>query len=61
VRICEDNADEPVLCFLHRGFVTVLSEPLTESFDNVLRKQAAAVIEVCPTGALSWLGEGREV
>ena len=59
VRICEDSTDDPALCFLHRGFVTVLSEPVTESFENVLRKQADAVIKICPTGALSYLRNAR--
>lgn len=54
VRISEDSTDNPSLCFLHRGFITVLSEPVTESFENVLREQADKVIEICPTGALAY-------
>jgi predicted molibdopterin-dependent oxidoreductase YjgC len=53
VRICEDSFDEPVLCFINRGFVSIISEPLTEEFDNILKTKSNAVIEICPTGALS--------
>lgn len=53
VRICEDSTNEPVLCFMHRGFVSIISEPLTGNFDNVLMQKADECIKVCPTGALS--------
>jgi len=53
VRLCEDSNDEPALCFIHRGFVSIISEPLTEGFDNVLKTKSQAVIDICPTGALS--------
>ena len=53
VRICEDSNDEPALCFMHRGFVSIISEPLTEDFDNILKTKSQAVIDICPTGALS--------
>ena len=54
VRICEDTTEEPVLCFINRGFITIISEPLTEKFDNVLKKKAGECINICPTGALSY-------
>ncbi len=53
VRVCEDSNDEPALCFIHRGFISIISEPLTESFDNILKTKSQAVIDICPTGALS--------
>ena len=53
VRICEDSTNEPVLCFMHRGFVSIISEPLTENFNNVLKQKAVECIKICPTGALS--------
>ncbi|MEI6047858.1 MAG: 2Fe-2S iron-sulfur cluster-binding protein [Bacteroidota bacterium] len=53
VRLCEDIKEEPALCFINRGFVSIISEPLTEDFNNVLKTQSDKVIEVCPTGALS--------
>lgn len=53
VRLCEDSNDEPALCFVHRGFISIISEPLTEDFDNILKTKSKDVIEICPTGALS--------
>jgi predicted molibdopterin-dependent oxidoreductase YjgC len=55
VRVCEDSTDEPALCFIHRGFVSIVSEPLTVSFDDVLKTKSKLVVDVCPTGALSFL------
>jgi NADH dehydrogenase/NADH:ubiquinone oxidoreductase subunit G len=52
VRLCEDSNDEPALCFIHRGFVSIISEPLTEEFDNILKTKSKEVIDICPTGAL---------
>jgi predicted molibdopterin-dependent oxidoreductase YjgC len=54
VRICEDSKLEPGLCFINRGFVTILSEPLTNSFEEVLKSKAKECIDICPTGALAW-------
>jgi ferredoxin len=53
VRLCEDSTDEPALCFINRGFVSIISEPLTEDFNNILKTKSNEVIEICPTGALS--------
>jgi ferredoxin len=53
VRLSEDLKEEPSLCFMHRGFVSIISEPLTEEFDNILKTKSKEVIEICPTGALS--------
>ena len=53
VRLCEESKEEPALCFINRGFVTIISEPLTEEFDNILKTKTKEVIEICPTGALS--------
>jgi predicted molibdopterin-dependent oxidoreductase YjgC len=53
VRLCEESKEEPALCFINRGFVTIISEPLTEEFDNILKTKTAEVINICPTGALS--------
>jgi formate dehydrogenase major subunit len=52
VRVCEDRNDEPALCFINRGFVSIISEPLTEEFDTILATQSDKCIDVCPTGAL---------
>jgi predicted molibdopterin-dependent oxidoreductase YjgC len=52
VRICEDSKEEPALCFINRGFVSIISEPLTEGFDDILKTKTDMCIDVCPTGAL---------
>lgn len=52
VRVCEDTPDEPALCFIERGFVSIISEPIGRSFDEVLIKQAEKAAAICPTGAL---------
>jgi len=57
VRICEDNNDQPGLCFIKRGFISIISEPLTGEFDDILRSTAEKCIEICPTGALGHLNE----
>jgi predicted molibdopterin-dependent oxidoreductase YjgC len=53
VRLCEDQIDEPRLCFINRGFISMISEPLFEEFDNILKTKSKEVIDICPTGALS--------
>jgi len=53
VRICEGKTDEPALCFINRGFISIISEPLTEEFNDILLTRSQDVIDVCPTGALS--------
>lgn len=55
VRLCEDSKDEPSLCFIYRGFISIISEPLTEDFNNILKTKTKEVIDICPTGALSIL------
>lgn len=55
VRSCEDSNGEPALCFINRGFVSIISEPLTAEFDDILKTQTDKVVEICPTGALSKL------
>jgi NADH dehydrogenase/NADH:ubiquinone oxidoreductase subunit G len=52
VRTCDDSAEEPALCFIERGFVSIISEPIGFSFDEVLIKQSEKAASVCPTGAL---------
>jgi predicted molibdopterin-dependent oxidoreductase YjgC len=53
VRVCEDRNDEPALCFINRGFISIISEPLTSEYEDILATQAEKCIEICPTGALS--------
>jgi NADH dehydrogenase/NADH:ubiquinone oxidoreductase subunit G len=51
--LCEDSKEEPALCFINRGFVSIISEPLTEDFNDILKTKSQEVIDICPTGALS--------
>jgi ferredoxin len=53
VRVCEDKTEEPQLCFINRGFISIISEPLTNEFVETMKSTAKDCIEVCPTGALS--------
>jgi len=54
VRLCEKYGEEPALCFINRGFISILSEPLSYGFEEVLIKRTKEVIDICPTGALAW-------
>ncbi|HLN19550.1 MAG TPA: 2Fe-2S iron-sulfur cluster-binding protein [Bacteroidales bacterium] len=53
VRVCEDSISEPSLCFISRGFISIISEPLAIEFDEVLLSQSQKAVDVCPTGALT--------
>ncbi len=53
VRLCEYTKEEPGLCFVNRGFGSIISEPITEDFNNILKSKSNEVIDICPTGALS--------
>jgi NADH dehydrogenase/NADH:ubiquinone oxidoreductase subunit G len=53
VRLCETYKDGPALCFINRGFVSIISEPLTEEFNDILMTKSKEVVDICPTGALS--------
>jgi ferredoxin len=54
VRICEDDTENPHLCFINRGFVTIISEPITGDFNDILKTKTKECIEICPTGALEY-------
>ena len=53
VRLCSEMKEEPALCFINRGFASIISEPLTWEFDNILESGSRELTEICPTGALS--------
>lgn len=55
VRACGDNREEPSLCFIHRGFISIISEPLTVEFVNISKSVTEKSINICPTGALGHL------
>lgn len=60
IRLREDSKDDPGLCFINRGFVSRISEPLTEEFDSILASGSDACIEICPTGALGEFNDTGE-
>lgn len=53
VRICNDSTTEPAPCFINRGFLTVISEPMTGDFDDISPSVAKQCVAACPTGALA--------
>ena len=55
VRVVTDSNMKPALAFTGRGFMTIISEPLTAGFDELDPGLLRKGIEVCPTGALSFL------
>lgn len=55
VRVVEDSTDAPALCFINRGFVSVISEPLTVEYAEIPASVAKKCVEVCPTGALAFM------
>lgn len=59
VRAVADSTDEPALCFINRGFVSMISEPLTVEFDDIPALVAKKCVEVCPTGALAFFNENN--
>jgi predicted molibdopterin-dependent oxidoreductase YjgC len=54
VRISSAKNDDTALCFINRGFVSIISEPLTSGFDETMKTTAKECIEICPTGALAY-------
>ncbi len=39
--------------FYKQGFLSIISEPITEEFDGILATKSDICIDICPTGALS--------
>jgi predicted molibdopterin-dependent oxidoreductase YjgC len=52
VRVCKDSMEEPSLCFINRGFISIISEPLTVEFVDIPASVTDKCIDICPTGAL---------
>jgi predicted molibdopterin-dependent oxidoreductase YjgC len=55
VRGIGDRTDEPSLCFVNRGFISIVSEPLTVEFVSISKSVTEKCINICPTGALGHL------
>jgi len=60
VRMSTDETNKPSLCFTGRGFMTLISEPLTWEFNDVMRTGIDEIIRYCPTGALEKLKNEKE-
>ncbi len=52
IRISADLTSDTSLCFKGRGSMTIVSEPLTVTFDEILKNGIDDVVNICPTGAL---------
>lgn len=59
VRAVADSTDEPALCFINRGFVSIISEPLTVEYADIPTSVAKKCVEVCPTGALAFMNNNN--
>jgi ferredoxin len=53
VRVMDNGTNDPSLCFTGRGFITIISEPVTYGFDDFSTKEIDKAIDICPTGALT--------
>lgn len=53
VRVSRDETNNPSLCFTGRGFMSLISQPVTHEFNSILGNGIDEVINVCPTGALA--------
>mgnify|MGYP005834070717 CR=1 FL=1 len=54
IQIAERGGERLGLAFVGRGFRMRVAVPFGRSFAEGLEKTAAACVEACPTGALSW-------
>jgi NADPH-dependent glutamate synthase beta subunit-like oxidoreductase len=59
VRISQLNGDPPARTFIGRGFDVQTGVPLNGTLNNELEKNAAACVNVCPTGALVFKNEEK--
>lgn len=59
VRVAGDTSEDPGFCFINRGFVSLVSEPLTAGFEDIPMSVAEKCVEVCPTGALAFIEKCR--
>lgn len=54
VRISVGKTDDPSLCFTGRGFMSLISEPITSTFNSIMKGGIDKAVDICPTGALAW-------
>lgn len=53
--VSEDSSENVSVCFINRGMDTIMSEPLGYNFEDISFEQTKKIVEICPTGALSFL------
>ena len=53
VRFLENKTNDSSLCFTGRGYMSIISQPLTNSFNEILNENIDELVNICPTGALS--------
>lgn len=53
VRVMDGKTNDPSLCFTGRGFLSIISEPLDYSFNDISGKDIDKAVDICPTGALT--------
>ena len=53
VRVMENKAKNPSLCFTGRGFMSIISEPHGYSPKDISGKDIDRAVNICPTGALT--------
>ncbi len=53
VRFLENKTNDSSLCFTGRGYMSIISQPMTHSFNEILNENIDELVNICPTGALS--------
>lgn len=53
VRFLESKTKDPSLCFTGRGYLSIISQPLTYSKNEIINTNVDELVNICPTGALS--------
>ncbi|MDA3906625.1 MAG: FAD-dependent oxidoreductase, partial [Bacteroidales bacterium] len=53
VRLLQKETGTSILGFQGRGFMSIISEPLTHSFNEILNDKVDMLVDICPTTALS--------
>lgn len=57
VRILQKDSPQAELGFQGRGFKSIISQPLTQEFNAVLKDKVDLLVDICPTAALSKMGK----
>jgi predicted molibdopterin-dependent oxidoreductase YjgC len=52
VRYLESRTNGEALCFTGRGYMSIISQPLTHEFNEIVINNIDELVNICPTGAL---------